>query len=577
MSGFLNPENEFLQKIIGIIEENLGDENFGVPDLADEANMSRSNLLRKVKRLSGFSVSVFIRKVRLHHAREMLQDESLTASEVAFNVGFKSPSYFTKCFREEFGYTPGERKLKAEDEYHHNELSGSWFRPAYLIVLVIAVLAAVWLFQTFGKQERPELSGEKSIAVLPFTNDSGDSSNVYFINGVMQTILNNLQQIEDLKVTSRTTIEKYRHSEKSIPELSRELNVNYFVDGSGQKIDNKIRLSVQVIDARTDSPVWSKQYSEELEDIFKLQSDVAQNIAIAVKAIVTPVEQRNIEKEPTQNLVAYDLYLKGLNALNLQTREGLFEAIDHFNAAIKEDPKFAQAYAYVAVAYYYLDIFQADKQYSEEMNTYADKANLYDPELPESLIAKGLYFMHEGQYELAVEYFEKTLSYSPNSSWVHNMLSDIYNSYIPDTERYLTHALHGIQSAASSQDSTNASITYLHLSNALAQAGFLKESEKYISQSIAYDPDNIYSAYFRVYLDLALDYNSPKSSLDLPRAKNQLISILQMDTLRVDVLQEIAKICYTMEDYEEAWDYYSRYLNIKNMYKMDVFPSEDIK
>ncbi len=110
MADFLYPENDFLKGVIKIIEENLSDEHFEVPDLAQQLNMSRSNLLRKVKSLSGLSVSVFIRNVRLHHAKELLKDGSLTASEVSFKVGFNSTSYFTKCFRELFGYPPGEER-----------------------------------------------------------------------------------------------------------------------------------------------------------------------------------------------------------------------------------------------------------------------------------------------------------------------------------------------------------------------------------------------------------------------------------------------------------------------------------
>mgnify|MGYP001827765312 FL=1 len=118
---------------------------------------------------------------------------------------------------------------------------------AALIVLNIAT----------GKNRGPDLSDrEKSIAVLPFKNDSNDSTNIYLINGLMESLLNNLQAIEDLRVISRTSVEKYRHDTKSTPEIGRELNVNYLVEGSGQKIGNQILLSIQLIDANRDKHLW---------------------------------------------------------------------------------------------------------------------------------------------------------------------------------------------------------------------------------------------------------------------------------------------------------------------------------
>ncbi|MEQ9656587.1 helix-turn-helix transcriptional regulator, partial [Fulvivirga sp.] len=108
MSDFLKPKNTFLQKVVAVIEDNLADEHFGVTELAESISMSRSNLLRKVKQETGESVSVLIRNVRLHHAKGLLKKNELTVSEIAYKVGFSSTSYFTKCYRELFGYTPGE-------------------------------------------------------------------------------------------------------------------------------------------------------------------------------------------------------------------------------------------------------------------------------------------------------------------------------------------------------------------------------------------------------------------------------------------------------------------------------------
>ncbi|MCA6078923.1 helix-turn-helix domain-containing protein [Fulvivirga sedimenti] len=572
MTSFLHPESEFLRKIIGIIEENISNEEFGVSELAEKTNMSRSNLLRKVKKLSGLSVSVFIRQVRLYNAREMLKDDSVTVSEIAYRVGFNSTSYFTKCFREEFGYTPGEGKKVVEEKFDKPAKRENSVRKMGIVAafILVAVIAVIYIYK-FTDRGEPKVSyPEKTIAVLPFKNDSSDSTNIYFVNGLMEAILDNLQKIEDMEVTSRTSVEKYRGQTRTIPELSKELDVNYFVEGSGQKIGNRILLTIQLIDARKDKHIWSKRYERELEDIFSLQAEVARNIAFEIEAVITPVEEQRLEKIPTDNMVAYDYYLKGLEYTKAETSEGLEKALKNFRLAIEGDGRFAQAYAYVAICYYYMDIFQADKQYGLEINENADKALLYDSEAPESLIAKALFYMQDEQFELAVEYFEKVLEISPNSGWVHNFLSDIYASYIPNTEEYMSHAIQGIRAAIGEQDSATASITYLHLSNALAQTGFLKEAKTYVKKSLDYNPDNSYAVYLSIYIDLG-------ETLDYEAGKKALLALLDEYPDRVDILQEAGKLYYFTKDYEESWKYYARFIALRERYNLDIYQPEDLK
>ncbi len=422
-----------------------------------------------------------------------------------------------------------------------------------------------------SKDDSPEAKLDKTIAVLPFQNDSDDPSNIYIVNGLMETILDKLQKIEDLDVTSRTTVEKYRELKKTAPEVSEELGVSYLVEGSGQKVGNEILLTIQLIDAKNDRNIWSRQYRKETKDIFQLQLEVAKSIAGQIEAIITPDEQLQIEKVPTNNLTAYDSYLKGLDLTNsAENPEELLQAISYFEEAIQEDETFALAYAYIAICYYYIDIFQTNKEYGSEINTYADKALLYDEEQPESLIAKALYYWQNEQYNLAVNYFEKALTYSPNSGWIHNRLSDIYADYLPNTELYLKHAIRGIQVAVSDQDSAEASFTYLHLGNALVENGFINESEKYVQKSLDYNPQNLFSEYVYTYIKLAQNFN-------LERAKEELKATLAKDTMRLDIVQEIAKVCYTMEDYEEAWFYYQKFLHIKKVFSLDIYNAEDIK
>ena len=129
---------------------------------------------------------------------------------------------------------------------------------------------------------------------MPFKNDSADSTNVYIVNGLMESILNNLQKIENLRVISRTSVEKYRTQQKTIPEIARELGVSYLVEGSGQKAGDKILLNIQLIDAKSDKHLWAEQYARETGDIFELQQEVAKKIAGEIEVIITPEEVNRI-------------------------------------------------------------------------------------------------------------------------------------------------------------------------------------------------------------------------------------------------------------------------------------------
>jgi TolB-like protein/Tfp pilus assembly protein PilF len=410
---------------------------------------------------------------------------------------------------------------------------------------------------------------EKSIAVLPFKNDSNDSTNVYLINGLMESTLNNLQKIKDLKVISRTSTEKYRNTPRSIPEMSEELNVNYFVEGSGQKIGDQILLNIQLIEGKTDRHLWARQYKREAKDIFALQQEIAKSIAEEIQVIITPEEQKRIEKIPTDDLAAYDLFLKGLDFMSKGGDKNLETAILHFDEATKKDPEFALAYAQAVMAYYYLDVFKAEKKYMTEIGSLSDKALLHDPRLPESLVAKAIFYLQRKEYDLALPYLEKSFEYNPNSAVTLAFLTDYYTNYSPNTSKYLEYAMKGLRVGVNTQDSTTASYAYLRLSNALMQAGFFKEALQNIDKSLAYFPENPY-AYIKVYMHLAIDK-------DCPKAKERLLTYLEKDSTRIDIIQEIGKVCTLMGDYEEAYKYYKRFIDLRETYKLDIYKHESLR
>lgn len=561
---------EFLNQLTAKIEENLADEQFGVTELAEAMNMSRSNLLRKVKKATNLSVSQLINEVRLKRAMALLRTTRLNVSEVSHQVGFNSTSYFIKCFREYYGYPPGEAGKRATEEPVPQQAppaqSKKWYWIAALITLAIVVVS--WfVFTNLPSEEKPVV--EKSIVVLPFKNDSADSTNVYLINGLMEATLNNLQKIKDLNVLSRTSAEKYRNSNKAIPEIAKELNANYFVEGSGQKLGDRIVLTIQLIDGTTDRHLWSKQYRREANDIFALQQEISKDIAAEIQAVITPAEKNRIEKIPTQNLEAYDAFLKGLDLLRRNGEPNLQQALVHFDEAIAHDNTFALAYACAGMACYYLDIFKAEKKYVDALDNYADKALLYDPTLGEALTAKAMYFLVQKEYTQALPYLEKGLEYNPNSTQLIGLLSDLYGLYLPNTGKYLEYALRGTRLGAEGTDSEEISYFHLRLGNALIQTGFVEESLKQFDLALTYYPENAYARYVRAFALYAKTGN-------LKQTRALLVKEFNKDTTRFDILQDIGKVSYYLGEYDTAYVCYQRFNRYRETYKLDVFQHENL-
>ncbi|RAV98973.1 AraC family transcriptional regulator [Pseudochryseolinea flava] len=566
-------DQEFISQLNAFVDENIANEQFGVTELADLMSMSRSNLLRKVKKITNLSVSQLIREIRLKKSMILLKTSGLNVSEVSLQVGFGSPSYFIKCFREYYGYPPGEVGQHDDGEVMPAVLTDD-VEPAKKSksILWIGLAAAVlvgtmtYFFWPFSKSS----AFEKSIAVLPFKNDSNDSANIYMINGLMESTLNSLQKIKDLKVISRTSSEKYRNTSYSIPEMAEELNVKYFVEGSGQKIGDQILLNIQLIDGATDKHLWSKQYRRETKDIFALQQEIAKNIAEEIEVIITPEEEASIEKNPTADLVAYDYFLKARDISYKGGTKNLENAIQLYTKAIERDPKFALAYAEMAMLYYYLDAFQTEKVHTADINSNADKALLYDPKLPNSLVAKAAFYVHNKQYQLAVPYLEKALEYNPNSSLACGFLASVYNYYLPNTTKYIEYALRGARLDVTGIDSATTSINYLRLSDALLQNGFIDLSLKYANKSLEFDPNNFYSKWVKSFVLFA-------KTKDAKETKRLLIEELKKDTLSLVMLEEVGKVCYMMEDYDEAYYYYRKFIDLRESKRLDIFRHENLK
>lgn len=221
-----------------------------------------------------------------------------------------------------------------------------------LLLLIIAVVALDLLnVIDLGIKKAGISKLERSIAVLPFRNDSQDTTNAYFIDGLMEEVLNNLQRIGDLRVISRTSVEQYRNQSRPIAEIAKELGVNYIVEGSGQKFGKTFRFRVQLIRAAKEDHLWGGSYQNGIfgvENIFKMQSEIAESIASELKAIITPQENKMITRVPTSSTEAWEAYMTGRFYLNKGDDKNFILALQYFEQAKEKDPDFALAYAGIA-------------------------------------------------------------------------------------------------------------------------------------------------------------------------------------------------------------------------------------
>ncbi len=262
------------------------------------------------------------------------------------------------------------------------------------------IVAAGWLaFKGAPAGFGGEGEGVPSLAALPFDNLSGDPEDIYFTDGIHEEILTRLARIDGLRVISRTSVLEYRESPKNVQEIADELGVGHVLEGSVRRSGNQIRVTAQLIDAERDHHLWAQQYDGELtaENLFEIQGDVAGKIAAALRTELSPEEEERLETRPTDNLEAYEYYLKGLQLRNQDFSPEVFaELILAWERAVELDPEFAEAHAALSIAYsdmwwFYLDRTPQRLQRSAESLA---RAREIAPDLPEGLVAEGWYYYH---------------------------------------------------------------------------------------------------------------------------------------------------------------------------------------
>ena len=306
-----------------------------------------------------------------------------------------------------------------------------------LLACVIVIVALVVFNIIGGGKQTKEL--EKSIAVRPFKSLSDDPEKQYLADGVMDAILLHLSKIEDLRVMARTSVEQYRETHKTASIICQELDVAYLLEGSFQKYGDNARLIVQLIKTGKEGHVWANEYDRNWNDIFSVQSEVAQTIARELQAAITPEEKQLIEKIPTANLTAYDFYQRGREEylkyqLDNDNREALERAEDLYRKALEYDSTFAQAYTGLAWVYrdkYYWKTFFSE-EFLDSVLILTNIALSYDDQLSEAYTIKGRYYRSIGIPEQAVKEYDKALKLSPNDWMAYYYKGIIYRLVLQD-------------------------------------------------------------------------------------------------------------------------------------------------
>ena len=282
--------------------------------------------------------------------------------------------------------------------------NGSRLAASAAVVIVLAgVLFAFWARSQQNAREAggmPASDTRKSIAVLPFENLADNNSPSYFADGVQDNILTDLGKVGDLKVISRSGVAAYRGKNRNMKQIGRDLSVANVLEGSVQISGDRVRINAQLIDTQTDSQIWAEQYDRKLEDIFALQSELAQTIAAQLKATLSTGEKTEISRQPTQDLQAYDLYLQARAALRSKggaiPTENWNVAITLLNRAIARDPKFTLAYCLLNETYLLQYRFGEDHspQHLAAAKDAAETALRLEPNREEARLALARYYYH---------------------------------------------------------------------------------------------------------------------------------------------------------------------------------------
>ena len=350
--------------------------------------------------------------------------------------------------------------------------------------VLIVLLVSYFLYSNFNTQKaltdaRTEIT-DKSIAVLPFKDDSESGDNQYFCDGMMDEILNHLQKIAELGVKSRTAVEPYRNSTQGFATIAQELDVAYVLEGAVRKYGDRFRVTTQLIEVESGNHLWSETYDGIFSDtIFVVQSNIAKRIASSLNAVITPDEESSLNKIPTADVAAYDLYIRG-NHERMRYWQGRDEnhlkvAHNLFDEALKIDPNYLQAIVGKGETYF-------GQSNIDSAFVYADRAINLDPNFNKGYGLKGECYMRLGNSDLATEFLLKAINLPPKDNfwyWYHTALGQVYFRQKNDLLKALPYLKKDLESSVEHSPGY-----YRRISDIYISIGDYERAKEYIQKSI---------------------------------------------------------------------------------------------
>ena len=411
--------------------------------------------------------------------------------------------------------------------WYHGERGAQRVSGTELIILALLVSLGGFLLWRFAAGMRaPAIASsnstsrvaipEKSIAVLPFENLSDDKANAYFAEGVKDEILTKLAAVRDLKVISRTSTAKYQSKPDNLKAVAQELGVSTILEGAVQRAANQVRVNVQLIDAATDTHLWAKSYDRDFKDVLGVQSAIAEEIAEALKANLSPSESHVLAAIRTQNTEAYDLFLRAQYEFHQAQSTLVVDAFDRADAfyqqALARDPNFAEAAAGLAYSRLMRHWFVSplSPRELEEVKSIIDHALAVAPNSPEAHVARGVFFYWaHRQYDAAVAEFNRALELQPNNALAQQFLGWV-NRRRGEWERSIADA-----QRAQELDPRDPSIPS-SLGGIYAALRLWNDAERLELRTLTLDPYNTVAATLLalVRLNSTGDINSARHALD---------------------------------------------------------------
>lgn len=317
--------------------------------------------------------------------------------------------------------------IKRTEDIRPDEKIPQWSRRKFAaLIIVVAIAAGVLLAYQLLRQKTPAAAVAttnpdvplKSIAVLPFESLSEDKANAYFAEGIQEEILTRLSKIADLKVISRTSTQRYKSAPADLKEIAKQLGVANILEGSVQKANDQIRISVQLINALNDSHLWAETYDRKLVDIFQIETDLAQKIATSLEAKLSGREKKEISSTGTNNPEAYDAYLHAIALSNRQSVHDLEESIKFARRAVELDPNFALGWCWVAIAesqkYFYPEHTEAQLA---KARTAVENVTRLAPDSAEKAAALGIFnYYCLRNYDVALAQLQIAHERAPNDA-----------------------------------------------------------------------------------------------------------------------------------------------------------------